>query len=83
MQTLIVIGIALVAITTLLVIVDRMAEARGRNQWAWVIAAFFGLWFAFIGWVAVVAALVVAGPAQDKHHPTPGSMPHAPHPGHP
>jgi hypothetical protein len=83
MQTLIFIGIAIAVITTLLVIVDRMAEGRGRNQWAWVIAAFIGLWFAFIGWVAVVAALVFVGHSDGKRHPTHRPMTHAHGPGRP
>ena len=63
METLFVIGVALVIATALCAIVEQLAADRGRNTWAWTIASFIGLWFAFIGWLVVVAALVVIGPA--------------------
>ena len=67
MELLILIGLALVVITTLSVIVEELAEARGRNRWAWVIASLVGLAFAVVGWLVVVGALVLAGPASDGH----------------
>ena len=68
MELLILIGLALIVITTLSVIVEELAEARGRNRWAWIIASLVGLAFAFVGWLVVVGALVVAGSPSDGHH---------------
>jgi len=74
METLIIIGVTLALVTTMLAIVERMAETRGRNRGAWTLAAFVGICLAVVGWLVVVAALVLAGPSQDQrqtsHHPT-------------
>ena len=62
METLLIIGIALLVATVLCCVVEEMALRRGRNRAAWTIAAFVGLLFAFVGWVVVAGALVVLGP---------------------
>jgi hypothetical protein len=70
METLILIGIILVLVTTLLAIVDHMAEVRGRHRGPWTIAAFVGICFAVVGWLVVAAALVVAGPTREQRSAT-------------
>lgn len=74
METLIFIGVTLVLVTTMLVIVERMAETRGRNRGAWTLAAFVGICLAVVGWFVVVVAVALAGPSQDqrqaRHHST-------------
>ena len=62
METLLLIGIALLVATVLCCIVEEMAVRRGRNRAAWTIAALVGLLFAFVGWIVVAGALVVVGP---------------------
>ncbi len=83
METLIIIGIALVVVCTLCACVDEMARVRGRHRGAWTIAAFIGLWFALVGWVAIVLALVALGPTEQQRRLTGPNMPTAPRPGRP
>ena len=66
MELLVTIGLALAIVTALSVVVESMAEARGRHRWAWVIASLAGLAFAVVGWFVVVGALVLLGPSSDK-----------------
>ena len=60
------IGVVLFAVTVLCCVAEEMAESRGRNRVAWTVAAFVGLLFAFVGWVVVVGALLVLGPAHGQ-----------------
>ena len=66
METLLLIGVALLVATVLCCVVEEMAERRGRNRAAWTIAAFIGLLFAFVGWVVVVGALALLGPSSEQ-----------------
>ena len=66
METLLLIGVALLVATVLCCVVEEMAVRRGRNRAAWTIAAFVGLLFAFVGWVVVAGALLVLGPAHGQ-----------------
>ena len=70
METLLLIGVALLAATILCCMVEEMAVRRGRNRAAWTVAAFVGLLFAFVGWVVVVGALLVLGPAHGQTQTT-------------
>ena len=66
METLLLIGVALLVATVLCCVVEEMAERRGRNRAAWTIAAFIGLLFAFVGWVVVAGALALLGPSDEQ-----------------
>jgi hypothetical protein len=80
---LVIIGIALVVATAACAVVEAMAQARGRDARAWTVAAFIGLLFALVGYVAVVVALLVLGPSHDRglQQPVTTSLhPRAPHP---
>ena len=66
METLLLIGVALLVATVLCCVVEEMAERRGRNRAAWTIAAFIGLLFAFVGWVVVAGVLALLGPSNEQ-----------------
>ena len=83
METLIFIGVTLALVTTMLVIVERMAETRGRNRGAWTLAAFVGICLAVVGWFVVMAALVLAGLSQDRRQASHHSTAPAPKPSRP
>ena len=66
MELLVIIGLALAIITALSVVVESMAEARGRHRWAWGLASLVGLAFAVAGWFVVIGVLVARGPSSDQ-----------------
>lgn len=80
METLIVIGLGLALVTTMLVIVDHMAEDRGRHQGAWTMAALAGICAAVVGWFVVVGALILAGPTAAQRAAAHPKAAHAPKP---
>jgi len=83
MGLLVIIGITLVVVVVACALVEDMAERRGRDARAWALAAFIGSLFALVGYVAVVAALLMLGPSHDRggnERTTASHLPHAPHP---
>ncbi len=79
MELLVVIGIALVVATAACVLVESMAQARGRDARLWTLAAFIGLLCAIVGYVVVVIALLLLGPSHDHGVRRPTSSSHVPH----
>jgi amino acid transporter len=65
MELLVIIAIAIVVATAACAAVEAMAQERGRDARMWTIAALIGLLVALVGYLVVVAALLILGPSHD------------------